>query len=764
MKKYVLLFLFLSFAANAQQVPSNSTISQLPQPSFLPLPLGALVPVSESGTTVQATLSQIATTIGAGSVTWPARGDLVISNGTSAPAGLPEADGSCALGAAGVWTTGSCGGGSPGGTSGQLQYNNAGSFGGFTMSGDATIVASTGVITVSKATSNFSVGGDLGVGSGLPFTVAGATGNVITSGTISSGQITADLTGNVTGSVNGVSLTTGGSSSTFLNGAGSYTTPSGGGSVSLTAGNTGIVVSPSPITGTGTISLGNPSASTLGGVESITAVTHNFLTSISTSGVPTQAQPAFGDISGNIALSQMTSIGSNTVIANVTASSTVPTAATLPTCADSSGNHLNYTLGTGFSCGTTDSHVGTVTSVATSAPLSGGAITSSGTISITGAAGQVLAGASPAFTATPVLGVNASAGGTLGLANGGTNGTTITIQNLGNITTGYNYNLPITAGSVGAIETSGGGGSTSNVWLSDAATGQILTSGGATTIPAYSATLPAAVQGNITTVGTVTSGVWSGTALVAAKLPADVAYLDAIQAWTNGQAVSPTVVSISTATFTPDFSASNNFSITLVHASCPCTIANPSNIVAGQSGVIAVVQSATGSDLVNTWGTDYVFTNTNTPVLSTAISATDYLSYYVVDSTHVRVSFLPATYNGPEAVLTYAPGLLTTITNVYSHFTKFVKASTVDNVIASAMTLTTCGTNPTILVSECGSSTTCTSPTTIASIQVTATGTATPATISSPAVAAGDYVAWQISGGTCAAVDVGATMQFHANN
>lgn len=39
----------------------------------------------------------------------------------------------------------------PGGTTGQLQYNNGGSFGGFTMSGDATLVPSTGVITVTKS-------------------------------------------------------------------------------------------------------------------------------------------------------------------------------------------------------------------------------------------------------------------------------------------------------------------------------------------------------------------------------------------------------------------------------------------------------------------------------------------------------------------------------------------------------------------------------------------------------------------------------------
>lgn len=42
-----------------------------------------------------------------------------------------------------------------------------------------------------------------------------------------------------------------------------------------------------------------PTASTLGGVESIASVSHNFLTSIDTSGVPHQAQPAWSDLSGS---------------------------------------------------------------------------------------------------------------------------------------------------------------------------------------------------------------------------------------------------------------------------------------------------------------------------------------------------------------------------------------------------------------------------------------------------------------------------------
>lgn len=63
--------------------------------------------------------------------------------------------------------------------------------------------------------------------------------------------------------------------------------------------STNVVVSAGDIT-TGTLpaaQLPNPSASTLGGVESIAAVAHNYLTSISTSGVPAQARPVLADLS-----------------------------------------------------------------------------------------------------------------------------------------------------------------------------------------------------------------------------------------------------------------------------------------------------------------------------------------------------------------------------------------------------------------------------------------------------------------------------------
>jgi hypothetical protein len=130
-----------------------------------------------------------------------------------------------------------------------------------------------------------------------------------------------------------ITLTTTGTSGAATFSGGTLNIPQysgGGGSVSITAGNTGIVVSPSPITGTGTVSLGNPSASTLGGIESYTAVTNQWINAISTSGVPSSTQPAFSNLSGSATLAQFPTIANNTVLGNVSGSTAVPTATSAP--------------------------------------------------------------------------------------------------------------------------------------------------------------------------------------------------------------------------------------------------------------------------------------------------------------------------------------------------------------------------------------------------------------------------------------------------
>lgn len=78
--------------------------------------------------------------------------------------------------------------------------------------------------------------------------------------------------------------------------------------------------------------------------------------------------------------------------------------------------------------------------------------------------------------------------------------------------------------------------------------------------------------------------------------------------------------------------------MTLVHASCPCTIANPTGIASaiGQTGMLDIIQSSTGSDTVGTWGSQFITPGgTSTLTLSAAANAVDHIAYRVIDSTHV---------------------------------------------------------------------------------------------------------------------------------
>lgn len=113
--------------------------------------------------------------------------------------------------------------------------------------------------------------------------------------------------------------------------------------------------------------------------------------------------------------------------------------------------------------------------------------------------------------------------------------------------------------------------------------------------------------------------------------------------------------------------------------------------------------------------------------------------------------------------LTFQPGLLTSVVNTKAVFYKVSKAATVNNISASAITFTTCTVNPVITVYECGTDASCAAPTTIGAATITAAGSAMVGTVSNPAIAAGDYVAWALSSGTCAALDAQASAQITIN-
>lgn len=139
------------------------------------------------------------------------------------------------------------------------------------------------------------------------------------------------------------------------------------------------------------------------------------------------------------------------------------------------------------------------------------------------------------------------------------------------------------------------------------------------------------------------SCVSNGTSLdcVGLGVLANGAFTNVKQTFSGQQSASITTLTISTATFTPDGS-NNDYAITLVHASCPCTLANPSATpVAGTAGTVTVTQSSTGSDTIGTYGSDYQAPGgTSTITLSTGANAVDTLSYFVKDSTHILL--LPA--------------------------------------------------------------------------------------------------------------------------
>lgn len=91
------------------------------------------------------------------------------------------------------------------------------------------------------------------------------------------------------------------------------------------------------------------------------------------------------------------------------------------------------------------------------------------------------------------------------------------------------------------------------------------------------------------------------------------------------------------ATITPDMDAGRVFSVTLGGNR---TLANPTNMDPGQSGIIIVTQDGTGSRTLS-YGTYWDFPG-GAPALSTAASAVDVIAYYVQSSTSILCNLTKA--------------------------------------------------------------------------------------------------------------------------
>ena len=116
---------------------------------------------------------------------------------------------------------------------------------------------------------------------------------------------------------------------------------------------------------------------------------------------------------------------------------------------------------------------------------------------------------------------------------------------------------------------------------------------------------------------------------------ADTAKTDVVQNFTAGQSAAITALT-DAANISVDFSASNNFSVTLDGNR---TLDNPTNQVAGQSGSFFITQDATTGSRTLAYGSAYKFSGGTAPTLSTATSSTDRIDYIVEASGNIHCVF-----------------------------------------------------------------------------------------------------------------------------
>lgn len=115
----------------------------------------------------------------------------------------------------------------------------------------------------------------------------------------------------------------------------------------------------------------------------------------------------------------------------------------------------------------------------------------------------------------------------------------------------------------------------------------------------------------------------------------DTAKTDTVQTFTAAQR-GAYVTLTDAATVDINLSLGNNFQVTLGGNR---TIGAPTNIVAGQSGVIRLVQDGTGSRTAS-WNSVFKFPGGTAPTLTTAANSVDLVAYHVESATRIAARFI----------------------------------------------------------------------------------------------------------------------------
>lgn len=117
---------------------------------------------------------------------------------------------------------------------------------------------------------------------------------------------------------------------------------------------------------------------------------------------------------------------------------------------------------------------------------------------------------------------------------------------------------------------------------------------------------------------------------------ANTAKLNVVQSYSKAQRGTTSSLTSSSASIASDFSNANNFTHTFTENT---TLANPSNLTAGQSGVIVFTQHASSPKTL-AFGSYWKFPGGTAPTVTATNSAVDVLVYYVESTTRISARLI----------------------------------------------------------------------------------------------------------------------------